>query len=190
MTPTQQKIEEIATRRTDAKISKLPFPVKLFKVYEEMVNHATTLERELIATQPLLERVEELEQDKNTKEDIVWNLKQQIQHLQSQLTTLEAACAEKNEALNTILYHKDDEVHGTIVRLSAHNEDALFKAINNSTSGQRILEENRKKEELLCQICSSCERQDSHLPVSAWLWFIEHKKNCQHFSTNQLNQGK
>lgn len=120
------------------------------------------------ATQPLLERVKELEHEKRLAGFTSANL-------QSQLTTLEAVCAEKNEAWFTAMvraytiaykHGHEDTVEARYVDVVQAEEttyfnDAVIELVNDNavmpeladamqpTSGQRILEENRRMREAL-----------------------------------------
>ena len=100
------------------------------------VDHKLALKE---ATQPLLERVKELEQVADIGDDLMNKQLERIDQLQSQLTTLEAACADMREALNTCIAGNGGHWF---------DKSKVAKALS-STSGQRILEENRRMRELL-----------------------------------------
>jgi hypothetical protein len=141
--------------------------------------------------------------DKITIKDIIDLQEDAQKELQSQLTTLEAACAEKDEALRVATVNlvclKNNMATG--------DWDAITKCIDSalsSTSGQRILEENRR----LSENFDALKKHYIKTIHAIRLTFGQdygHAMNCdcdrcfdllaadrfiQSLSTNQLNQRK
>ena len=177
-TPTQQQIEEIAKqhRVLALKWGQVMRDNDFFKVEDEIVQALTE------ATQPLLERVKELEQVADIGDDLMNKQLERIDQLQSQLTTLEAACVERNEYITATNYWK----------LEPHDQKeraAYLKKFNDasSTSGQRILEENRRLREAINKVTWMLINHDNYGSVGDRQLA---KELTDSISTNQLNQGK
>jgi len=186
---TQQQIEEIANR------------------YEEATNRDRKffIEAMTEATQPLLERVKELEESANNGDTLMNKQLERIEQLQSQLTTLEAACAEKDEALkayNSVVarYLSEGGVPDTTTwNLFVETQQDGHKAMK-STSGQRILEENGRMKERIehlenlvgdaCVALKTCDHYHGNCSANDTWWFdwerVEAAKKL--LSTNQHNQ--
>lgn len=183
MSTTQQQIEEIARNLADTMSRAIDRPLREFSdmVQEELIGHCQNALTE--ATQPLLERVAEMEKELQNMahrhlEIATKSLDNRLQ-LQSQLITLEAACAEKDEAIKVACDELvNGENHGNISDCLVAKK--LRYVINSTTCGNGMLEENERMRKALEEL----SRKQNGINVYG---FAVHKiaKQALHPTTNE-----